>query len=81
MMRLPASRNFVPSSDLHLQRIVHPGRNLNPRLEHLPACHDFGTEMSFSPQVEIVRQVCRTASSRGFHFTPTYDSTWRLDLS
>ena len=55
MMRLPASRNFVPSSELHLQRSVHLGRNLNPQIKHLPACHDFGTESSFSLQVEIVR--------------------------
>lgn len=63
IMRLPACRNFVPSSGLYLQRIGHPGRNLNPRNEHLPACRDFGTMMSFLEQVEIVQQVGRTAAS------------------
>jgi hypothetical protein len=43
VMLLPTSQHFGPSSELHLQGIVHPGRNVNPRVKHLPACHDFGT--------------------------------------
>jgi hypothetical protein len=43
VMLQPASQHFGPSSELHLQGIVPPGRNVNPRVKHLPACHDFGT--------------------------------------
>jgi hypothetical protein len=42
-MLQPTSQHFGPSSELHLQGIVPPGRNVNPRVKHLPACHDFGT--------------------------------------
>ena len=42
-MLQPTSQHFVPSSELHLQGVVHLGRNVNPRVIHLPACHDFGT--------------------------------------
>ena len=42
-MLQPTSQHFGPSSELHLQGVVYPGRNVNPRVKHLPACHDFGT--------------------------------------
>jgi len=42
-MLQPTSQHFGPSSELHLQGVVHLGRNVNPRVKHLPACHDFGT--------------------------------------
>jgi len=43
MMLQPTSQHFGPSSELHLQWIAHPGRNVNPRVKHLPVGHDFGT--------------------------------------
>jgi len=49
-MLQPTSQHFGPSSELYLQWIVLPSRNVNPRVKHLTACHDFGTRNVVLPR-------------------------------